>query len=87
MVDFTNSQETAVSEIKINFNILIPPTHKFYKQFENFFEFITQETLKENDYEKYFLNLLLDNPRCSFCFAPLPNSNQLIKEHVDFYHY
>ena len=82
-IDLTNDKEQDVHEIKINFRA----SHRFYKQFNQFFDNINEGRFKNYDYERFLFNLLLDTPRCEHCLAPLENNNEVIKQHIDYYHF
>ena len=86
-IDYTNDIELDVKEIKINFRVLVPLDHKFIKQFNTYFDFINDGKFKIHDYERFLFNLLLDNPRCEHCLAPLQNNTDAIKDHINYYHF
>ena len=62
-------------ELKINFQVLVPTDHKYYKQMKHIYQMIEDGNIKPQTYERFFFNLLLDSPRCEHCLAPLDNSN------------
>ena len=64
----------------------MPENHKYFKYMRAIYSNIEEARIKPNTYERFFFNLLLDNPRCSICLAPLENSNEAIKDHIETYH-
>ena len=86
-VDLTNENSFDVQECKVNFSVLFPSDHRFKREFQKFFNNITEGHVKKNEYEHYLFNLLLDTPRCEHCLAPMENNNDLIKEHINYYHF
>ncbi len=67
--------------------MLCPPEHKFYKQYDIYFNNICKGDTKPSHYERFLFDLLLDSPRCEHCLAPLENNNIAIKNHINYYHY
>lgn len=86
-IDLTSDKEVQIEELKINYNILVPPDHKYAKQYKIYYDNITKGSIKAVQYERFFLDLLLDGPRCEHCLCPLENSNEAIKHHVSYYHH
>ena len=73
--------------MKRNYRLLVPSSHLYFKQFKNYFENISEGNIKNGVYERHFFDLLLDSPRCEHCLAPLQNSNNFIKNHINYYHF
>ena len=61
-IDLTDDNEFSSKELDIAFNTLVPEGHKYNKHMKAIYSNIVNARIKPNTYERFFFNLLLDNP-------------------------